>query len=95
MSLLDFSLQDCSLCWNFLVRSLPLLIHKYLYWVKSVVKLCLSSSENSGVEIVYGLKLLRHFAAIRSHSHPRAHSQLQYAQSAAVKTLKHMLFHNL
>ena len=59
------------------------------------MKLCLSSSENSGVEIVYGLKLLRHFAAILSHSHPRAHSQLQYAQSAAVKTLKHMLFHNL
>ena len=59
------------------------------------MKLCLSSSENSGVEIVYGLKLLRHFAAILLHSHPRAHSQLQYAQSAAVKTLKHMLFHNL
>ena len=54
-----------------------------------------SSSENSEVEIVYGLKLLRHFSAILSHSHPRAHSQLQYAQSAAVKTLKHMLFHNL
>ena len=59
------------------------------------MKLCLSSSENSGVEIVYGLKQLRHFAVILSHSHPRAHSQLQYAQSAAVKTLKHMLFHNL
>ena len=44
---------------------------------------------------MYGLKLLRHFAAILLHSHLRVHSQQQYAQSAAVKTLKHMLFHNL
>ena len=31
-----------------------------------------SSSENSEVEIVYGLKLLSHSAAVLSHSHPRA-----------------------
>lgn len=48
-----------------------------------------SSSENSEVEIVYGLKLLCHFAAILSHSHPRAHGQLQYAQSGAVES-KHL-----
>ena len=48
-----------------------------------------SSSENSEVEIVYGLKLLCHFAAILSHSHPRAHGHLQYAQSGAVES-KHL-----
>ena len=48
-----------------------------------------SSSENSEVEIVYGLKLLSHFAAVLSHSHPRAHGQLQYGQSGAVES-KHL-----
>ena len=50
-----------------------------------------SSSENSEVEIVYGLKLLHHFAAILSHSHPRA-GQLQYTQSGAVES-KHLNIH--
>ena len=98
-------------CFIFLARPLRVFLFS-LFWAAlrvitflfgvsfSIISQCTvsSSSENSEVEIVYGLELLWHFAAIlskpSSQSPPRSATTCAVSHSR-VKTLKHIYFRNL